>query len=72
MSAIIMLYRIRIVLENKSGGMQQTVYSDYSEHRPSAWEAIDLASTMVRHVDNVYLKSVTVEKTDWIRSEGDR
>lgn len=72
MSEIIILYRVKIVLENKCGGMQQTVYSDYSEHRPSAWEAIDLASTMVRHIDNEYLKSVTVEKTDWIRSEGDR
>lgn len=70
--AIITLYRVRIVLGNKSGDTQQTVYSDYSEHRPSAWEAIGMASTMVTHVDDVYLKSVTVEKTDWIRSEGDR
>lgn len=72
MSAIIMLYRVRIVLENESGGMQQTVYSDYSEHRPSAWEVIHLASNTVRHVDDIYLKSVTVEKTNWIKSEGDR
>ena len=62
------LYRVRIVLITESG--EQTFYSDYSEHLPPAWEAISLASNMVRHVDNVYLKSITVEKTNWIKSEG--
>ena len=62
------LYRVRIVLITESG--EQTVYSDYSERLPPAWKAISLASDMVRHVDNVYLKSVTVEKSNWIKSEG--
>ena len=62
------LYRVRIVLISESG--EQTVYSDYSERLPPAWKVISLASDMVRHVDNVYLKSITVEKTNWIKSEG--
>ena len=66
----ITLYRVRIDLISESGE-QLTVYSDYSEHRPSAWEAVGMASTMVTHVDDAYLKSVTVEKTNWIKSEGD-
>lgn len=67
----ITLYRVRIDLISESGE-QRTVYSDYLEHLPPAWEVIHLASNMVRHVDDVYLKSVTVEKTNWIKSEGDR
>lgn len=66
----ITLYRVRIDLISESGE-QRTVYSDYSEQLPPAWEVIHLASNMVRHVDDVYLKSVTVEKTNWIKSEGD-
>ena len=62
------LYRVKIVLITESG--EQTFYSDYSEHLPPAWEAISLASNMVRYVDDVYLKSITVEKTNWIKSEG--
>lgn len=65
----ITLYRVRIDLMSESGE-QRTVYSDYSERLPPAWEVIYLASNMVRHVDDVYLKSVTVEKTNWIKSEG--
>lgn len=67
----ITLYRVRIDLISESGE-QKTFYSDYSEHLPPAWEVISLASNMVRHVDDIYLKSVTVEKTNWIKSEGDR
>lgn len=67
---MITLYRVRIDLISESGE-QRTVYSDYSEHLPPAWEVIHLASNMVRHVDDVYLKSVTIEKTNWIKSEGD-
>lgn len=63
------LYRVRINLISESGE-QRMVYSDYSEHLPPAWEAIATASNMVRHVDDVYLKSITVEKTNWIKSEG--
>ena len=66
----ITLYRVRIDLISESGE-QRTVYSDYSEHMTPAWEVIHLASNMVRHVDDIYLKSVTVEKTNWIKSEGD-
>lgn len=62
------LYRVKIVLITESG--EQAFYSDYSEHLPPAWKAISLASNMVRHVDDVYLKSIAVEKTNWIRSEG--
>lgn len=62
------LYRVKIVLITES--REQTFYSDYSEHLPPAWKAISLASNMVRHVDDVYLKSITVEKTNWIKSEG--
>ena len=65
----ITLYRVRIDLMSESGE-QRTVYSDYSEHLPPAWEAIATASNMVRYVDDVYLKSITVEKTNWIKSEG--
>lgn len=63
------LYRVKIVVISESGE-QRTVYSDYSLDLPPAWKAISLASNMVRYVDDVYLKSVTVEKTNWIRSEG--
>ena len=64
----IALYRVKIVLISESG--EQTVYSDYFDHQPPAYEAIHLASNMVRYLDDVYLKSITVEKTNWIQSEG--
>lgn len=63
------LYRVRIVLISESGE-QRTVYSDYFDHQPPAYLAIEIASNKVRHMDDVYLKSITVEKTNWIRSEG--
>lgn len=65
----ITLYRVRIDLMSESGE-QRTVYSEYSKYLPPAWEAIATASNMVRYADDVYLKSITVEKTNWIRSEG--
>lgn len=65
---MITLYRVRIDLINESG--EQTIYSDYSLYLPPACEAIALASNMVRYEKDIHLKSITIEKTNWIESEG--
>lgn len=51
---------------------QDTIYSTYSQIPPSAYEAIRIAESIVPNLDNLHLKSITVERTDWILSEGDR
>lgn len=51
---------------------QDTIYSTYSQIPPSAYEAIRIAGSIVPNLDNLHLKSITVERTDWILSEGDR
>lgn len=34
--------------------------------------SIRIAGSIVPNLDNLHLKSITVERTDWILSEGDR
>lgn len=64
-----------VIFRNGSDEAAQRRFFEYAVSKkgidfPPAWEVINLASNTVRHVDDVYLKSVTVEKTNWIKSEG--
>lgn len=63
-----MINMYRVVIKTD----QDTIYSNYSPNAPSAYEAIRIAGSIVPNLDYLYLKSITVERTDWILSEGDR
>lgn len=62
---MINMYRVIIKTD------KDTIYSTYSQIPPSAYEAIRIAGSIVPNLDNLHLKSITVERTNWILSEGD-
>lgn len=62
---MISLYRVVI----KTG--QDTIYSSYSQKAPSAYEAIRIAGSIVPNLDDLYLKSITVERTEWCQLLGE-
>nr|DAW19400.1 MAG TPA: hypothetical protein [Caudoviricetes sp.] len=60
MSNTYIWYRVTVQLKSQNGVTEQ--FSFVFEHYPAAYEILDVAAKKVKHLDDIFLQSITVDK----------
>lgn len=60
MSNTYIWYRVTVQLKSQNGVTEQ--FSFVFEHYPAAYEILDAAAKKIKHLDDIFLQSITVDK----------
>lgn len=60
MSNTYIWYRVMVQLKSQNGVTEQ--FSFVFEHYPAAYEILDVAAKKVKHLDDIFLQSITIDK----------